>query len=427
MKNIALVLGAALLLAGASPKADSLDVIAGDYVRLTLEAGAIEPEYVDAYYGPAEWATAAKAHGRSVSQLRADARALKLRVEKVPLAGLSPIERERRVFLIGQLQAAETRLAMHAGEKFSFADEAEGLFGVRPKLESLTSFDSTLVEIERLLPGEGPLWQRVDSYNSRFAIPRDKLEPVMRAAIAECRRRTMVHIQLPNAEKFVLEFVTNKPWGGYNYYKGGNASLIQVNTDLPVLIDRAIDLGCHEGYPGHHVYNNLLEQDIVRKRGWVEFTIYPLYSPQSFIAEGSANFGIDLAFPGTERTAFETSTLFPIAGLDPAEAPRHDAIQRALHKLAAARFTIARDYLDGRIDHAKALSLLQTYQLLSLDRAKKSLEFIDHYRSYVINYGLGQDMVRGDVEAAGSSGTARWREMRRILSQPTTPGDLSKR
>ncbi|MDB5575507.1 MAG: hypothetical protein JWR80_683 [Bradyrhizobium sp.] len=197
--------------------------------------------------------------------------------------------------------------------------------------------------------------------------------------------------------------------------------------DLPVLIDRTIDLGCHEGYPGHHVYNNLLEQDLVRKRGWVEFMVYPLYSPQSFIAGGSANFGIDLAFPGAERASFEARTLFPLAGLDPGEAERFDTVQRAIRKLAATRFTIASDYLDGRIDRAKALTLLQTYQLLSLQRAQKSLEFIDHYRSYVINYGLGQDMVREDVAAAGSGATALWTEMRRILSQPTTPGDLRKR
>jgi hypothetical protein len=35
-------------------------------VRLTLEAGEREPGYVDAYYGPAEWATAAKAKPREV-------------------------------------------------------------------------------------------------------------------------------------------------------------------------------------------------------------------------------------------------------------------------------------------------------------------------------------------------------------------------
>ena len=96
----------------------------------------------------------------------------------------------------------------------------------------------------------------------------------------------------------MVEYVTDKSWSGYNWYKGGFHSLIQVNTDLPIFIDRAIDLACHEGYPGHHVYNTLLEKHLVRDRGWIEFSVYPLFSPQSLIAEGTANFGIEVAFPG---------------------------------------------------------------------------------------------------------------------------------
>src|SRR5690606_29187569 len=48
------------------------------------------------------------------------------------------------------------------------------------------------------------------------------------------------------------------------------------------------------------------------------------------------------------------------------------------------------------------------------------------YRSYIINYGLGLEMVRAHVEAAGSSPEARWERMRRILSEPTLPSDLEK-
>ena len=79
-----------------------------------------------------------------------------------------------------------------------------------------------------------------------------------------------------------------------------------------------MDLACHEGYPGHHVYNTLLEKHLVKDRGWMEFTVYPLFSPQSLIAEGTANYGIPVTFPDDERIAFEEKVLFPAAGLDPA-------------------------------------------------------------------------------------------------------------
>jgi hypothetical protein len=416
-----------LLLAGcvsAAPAGESLDSIARDYVKLQLAIGEKEEGYIDAYYGPAEWQAQAKTATNALPELAARAGVLTVRLSSLADARLEPDERRRRDFLLAQLRAASTRLRMMQGEKLAFADEAEGLFGVRPELKPLASYDPVLARLERLVPGTRPLAERVDALQERFTLPTDRLEPVMRAAIAECRRRTIEHIALPANERFTLEFVTGKSWGGYNWYKGDANSLIQVNTDLPVRIGRAVDLGCHEGYPGHHVYNMLLEDKLAKGRGWVEYTIYPLYSPQSFIAEGSANYGIDLAFPGDEQLAFETRALYPLAGLPSAGAARYLELQHAMRDLAGARFTIAADYLDGRIGRAKAVELTRKYQLMSPARAEKSVAFIDQYRSYVINYGLGLDYVRTYVESFGEDPRRRWSAMESLLSGPTLPSDL---
>jgi hypothetical protein len=331
------------------------------------------------------------------------------------------------VFLRAQLVAAATRLRMLQGERLSFAEEAQGLFSVAPDIRPLSEYDPVLARIERLVPGSGTLAERVEAFQNRFTIPADRLDRVMRAAIAECRRRTLEHVALPPEEQFTLEFVTNRSWSGYNWYQGNYRSLIQVNTDLPIRISRAVDLGCHEGYPGHHAYNVLLERELSRGRSWVEYTVYPLYSPQSLIAEGSANYGYDLAFPGGERLAFETGTLYPLAGLPTADAARYLELQKAMQDLAGARFTIARDFLEGRIDRAQAIALSQRYQLVSAQRAEQSLRFTEQYRTYVINYGLGREMVARYVEAAGPDQASRWQAMERILSRPTVPADLTVR
>ena len=78
---------------------------------------------------------------------------------------------------------------------------------------------------------------------------------VFQAAIRACRDRTRPVRRAAGGESFTVEYVTGKSWSGYNWYQGNYRSLIQVNTDLPIYIDRALDLACHEGYPGHHVYN----------------------------------------------------------------------------------------------------------------------------------------------------------------------------
>jgi hypothetical protein len=186
----------------------------------------------------------------------------------------------------------------------------------------------------------------------------------MQAAIAECRRRTAEHIALPEGERFEMEFVSNQPWGAYNWYQGNNHSLIQVNTDLPLKIGSAIGYGCHEGYPGHHV-QGINAEKLYRENGWVEYSIMPLFSPQGPLNEGGGNYGVELAFPGNERVAFEREVLFPLAGLDPETADEYYALDAAMDELSGAGRTIEAQYLDGQITRERAIELLQRYEAIS--------------------------------------------------------------
>lgn len=395
------------------------------YLRLTLETGTYAADYVDAYYGPPELRSAAQAAPRALPALLAEADALVRQLDTAVLPALTDgrsLARARS--LRAMLVAARTRLRMMTGQRLSFAEEAAGQFATTPVLQPLSHYDAILTGLERLVPGEGPLAVRVDAFNDRYTIPTNRLRPVFEAAIAECRRRTLRHFTLPEGESFTMEFVTDQPWSGYNYYQGNYRSLIQINTDLPIRISRAVDLGCHEGYPGHHVLGIMTERELVRGRGWGEFAVYPLYSPASVIAEGTANYGIDLAFPGPERLAFERETLYPLAGLDPATAEDYWRVQQAIEALGGARLTIAKMYLDGEIDRAQAVALSQRYLLLSEARADQSIRFTDRYRSYVLNYGWGKELVRRYIEAGNPDDATRWQRMERVLSNPTLPADL---
>ena len=413
------LLGACATAPGASGA--GLDPIARDYVALILEIGEHEEGYVDAYYGPPEWAAAAEANPRTVPQLIQGAATLTDRLNAVSTTGADPAVAQRKAYLLAHVSAAAARLRMLSGEKMSFADEAEALFGVRPELRPLSSFDPVLTRIDALLPGPGTLAERVTAFKSHYIIPKDRLQVVMDAAIAECRRRTAQHIALPANENFTLAFVSDKPWSGYNYYQGDAQSKIEINADFPIYTERAIDLGCHEGYPGHHVYNALLEKTFVDERGWVEMSVYPLFSPMSFVAEGSANYGIDLAFPGDEGLEFEREVLFPLAGLDPATAGKKAELAALTRQLARAEYTIADAYLAGRIDRDIAIEQLMKYSLADRAKATQRLRFIDTYRSYIINYGLGRDVVQAWVERQGPD---RWDAMETLLSSQILPADI---
>jgi len=405
-----------------APTAD-LNALAERYVRLALEIGTHEEGYIDAYYGPEAWKTEAEAHPRSVAQLKSDADALRAELAAaVSSAGDAAAARRARTLEV-YVSSARFRLDMIEGRRVPLADEAEALFGIRPDLRPLSSYDEALARVEAVVPGQGPLAQRVEAFVARYTIPEDRITPVMQAAIAECRRRTLEHFDLPANERFDMELVTGQSWGAYNWYRGNNNSLIQINAGLPIRIDAAIGTGCHEGYPGHHVQGIAAER-LYRERGYVEYSVAPLFSPQGPLNEGAGDYGVQLAFPGEERTAFEARVLYPLAGLDPASAPALAAFGEAVNALDGARLTIAAMYLGGEIDRARAVELTQRYQLMSRERAERSIAFAEHYRSYVINYATGEDLVRAYIERAGPSAEARWRAYESILNQPTLPEHL---
>ena len=419
-------IGAIALVAGALTVAEPMAQISHDYVRLVLALGAHDKDYVDAYYGPADIKTEAEQAKLSLDDIGKNAKALGEQLKGAPAAG-DELSRLRHQYLEKQLAAMTARVRMLKGERLSFDEESRALYDAVAPTNSEAHFQQVLDRLEKRFPGQGPLVERYDTWRRAFVIPKEKLDSVFKAAIAACREQTLKHVALPPGESFTVEYVTNKSWSGYNWYQGNYRSLIQVNTDLPIYIDRAVDLACHEGYPGHHVYNALLEQHLVKERGWLEFTVYPLFSPQSLIAEGTANFGIDVAFPGHERETFERKTLFPLAGLDPARAAEYYEVQAMVDELSYAGNEAARRYLDGTIDRDTAAAWLERYALMPHERAAQRVRFFDQYRSYVINYNYGKDLVRRFIESRG--GTAanpekRWHEFETLLSSPRLPSGL---
>jgi hypothetical protein len=404
----------------------SMDRVAEGYVKLVLAMGEHDRDYVDAYYGPPEWKRDAVAEKPALDAIAQRAATLLSDLRKSPPAS-DELAALRHQYLERQLSSLTARVRIVKGERLSFDEESKALYDAVAPTYPEAHFQTMLDALEKRFPGTGALSARFDAFRQQFVIPADKLASVFQTAIQACRQRTLEHITLPSTEQFSVEYVTNKSWSGYNWYQGSFRSLIQVNTDLPIFIDRAIDLACHEGYPGHHVYNALLEKHLVRDRGWTEFSVYPLFSPQSLIAEGTANFGIEVAFPGNARTEFEQQVLFPAAGLDPSRAAGYYEVQALVDQLSYAGNEAARRYLDGKIDAGAAAAWLERYALMAPDRAKQRVRFFDQYRSYVINYNLGKDMVRRYIESRG--GTAdhpevRWKEFEKLLSSPRLPSGL---
>ncbi len=408
--------------------APGMNRIAEGYVRLALAVGQHDASYIDAYYGPEAWQAKAKEEKKTLREIEETAAPLLGKLERLDVSRQDEMVQLRHRFLIKQLGALVARVRMLEGAKLSFDEESEALYDAVAPRYGESHFTATLSRIDSLLPpGEGSLVERLARFKRDFIIPKDKLNAVFTAAIEEARKRTRQHIALPANESFVVEYVTNKSWGAYNWYKGNGRSVIQVNTDLPTYIESAVGWACHEGYPGHHVYNVLLEEHLAKGRGWVEFTVYPLYSPQSLIAEGTANYGIAVVFPGEERLAFERDVLYPMAGLDPAKADAYDKVLKLVRDLHHAENEAARRYLNGEITGEQAAEWLSSCALMPIERARKLVSFFDQYRSYIINYNVGYGLVKSYIERKGGAEDKpqkRWDEFTTLLLSPRIPSGL---
>jgi hypothetical protein len=407
-----------------------MDSLAREYVKLGLKIGQFDADFVDAYYGPDSLKPALdKQTVFPKDSLLEEVQTLKTTLLTLSEQTVNDTLRSRATWIGKQLTGFERRIQIFTGNHGSFDDESRDLFdAVAPEYPE-EHFKSLISELDQLIPGKKSLQERYENLAKKFLIPENKIDTVFRAAIAEARKLTLQHYKLPENESFTLEYVRDKPWSGYNWYQGDYKSIIQINVSQPIFIERAIDLACHEGYPGHHVFNVLLEKNLYRDKAWPEVSLYPLFSPQSLIAEGSANYGISVAFPDQQQEQFCKTVLLPLAGLDTTHIHAYFKAMAVRSKLSYTRNEVARGILSGNMSDQEGLRWLSQYCLLTPKGASDYLRFIKKYRSYVINYNYGQDLVRKYIESDPTGTTTaedRWKLFETLLRNQFTASDLTR-
>lgn len=406
-----------------------MNTIAEKYVKLVLRVGQYAPNYVDAYFGPEEWqpAESNKEDTFPYDKFIGEADDLINSLDKIDDSALDKILLQRKHVLAKQLIAAKTKIEMTNGKKFSFDEETSKLYDAVAPVHTDEYFQAIIDKLDKELPGKGDINTRWENFRKDFLVPEEKLDTVFKTAVKECRKRTLQHFDLPAGESYNVEYVKGQSWGAYNWYKGNSHSLLQVNTDFPIFISRIIDLASHEGYPGHHVRNIMLDQVLYHKNGWVEYSINLLFNPMSPIDEGSANYGIEVAFPGKERIEFEKKVLFPLAGIDSSKAEKYYEISDLMNGLKYTSTEAARKFINNEMSLDELTGWYSKYSLYSPEKAKSSLRFIETYRGYIINYTVGKEVVANYIESNGGTEEnpeKRWQLFKELISTPHTVSDL---
>lgn len=407
------------------PPARALDAAAESYVRLVLALAERDADSLDIYYGPSDWEQDARARRPSLDDTRSAAAALLKSLESKLY--YSAEAEGRRTFLIRQLRAVVTRIDVVRGARPPFAEEAQGLFGLegqdgRDAQEGQERREgqerAVRAELERLLPGGGDLTKRYAAFDRRFLIAPDRLPAVFARAVEGCRAVTRAHLTLPPDERIDIEYAPVLAWSAFTRYEGVFKSRISINTGLPLTVDRALDLACHESYPGHHAIDSLVDARFSGRR--IELSVRPLFSPQALLHEAAASVASELAFPGAARLAFERDQLFRAADLDPADADRYVRVARLVDRLHGVQADIARRYLDGELDFPRASAALERDALMP--SADATLKFLNQFRSYAVTYTAGRDALSRHLDAhstAGDDGASRWRAYIDVVTDPS--------
>src|SRR5438105_7750070 len=180
--------------------AGAMNNVAERYVRLVLALGQHDPDYVDAFYGPAEWKTEAEQQKKSLDAIGAEAAKLSATLIETPVAPGTPdsdLRQLRREYLHKQLAALAARVRMLKGEKLKFDDESRALYDAVAPTYPDSHFIEIIAQLEAKIPGNGSLWERYENWRKPFVIPKEKLDAVFQLAIKECRARTLAHVALP--------------------------------------------------------------------------------------------------------------------------------------------------------------------------------------------------------------------------------------
>lgn len=391
-----------------------MDEFGRKYLTLVLEIDKHIDGYVDSYFGPSELKSAVSATEKQPPTMLRDTLAWLH-------ANIPAGDPQRVLFLVAQLEAIGGTLQMLDGETLDYVTEVSCLYDITPTKVDETLFLAAHRELEALLSGAGTIAERMQRRHKKLEIPPDLLPPLLELARTETHRRTVTMFDLPPGEGFDIELVSDKPWGGYNWYLGNGQSRIEINTDIRMTATHLLNMLAHEAYPGHHTELILKEKLLLHEKGYTEIAANLLHSPMAVISEGIATTAQEIIFPDNQAYEWVEAVVLPQIGVTDESA---ESLQRFANATRTLRYVSGNSailYHTGALSADQTIDYMQTYGLISAERAQKSFSFITHplYRSYTFTYTSGYDLI--DLTANGDKQAL----FKRLLTEQIIPSQLT--
>jgi hypothetical protein len=397
-----------------------LDEFGREYARLSFAIERHVPGFIDAYLGP-DHVRAALDPDDPVGAPPGHALVAAARDLLARIPSLDATE-GRKGYLTKQVEAMLATARRVAGEVLPYREEVRLLFDIEPLATPEAVYDAVIADLDSLLPGDGPITERMVAWRQSYAISPETARRVVDVILPELRARTQEFVDLPEGEAIEIRMVQDQPWSGYNWYLGNGRSRVDLNTDLPIYAYRLTDLLTHEGYPGHHTEHALKER-LYTEHGLGEHALQLINTPECVISEGIATVAEKILFAPDELVRFRRERVYPAAGItgDPEREVAIGAAQRILRSVPGNAALLLHE--EGR-DPEDVVAYLQRYALSSEAEARQRLRFIADplWRAYIFTYHVGYELISGWLDEVPAQRRERFRT---LLTDQVYPSQIA--
>ena len=357
------------------------------YVLLALRLGRLVDGLVDSSFGPTELVDAAAAGDPpDAADLRREALELLAELEA------SALEPARRAWLVEQVGGLDCVAQLAAGEQVPWREVVRRCYGLELEPTPEAELEGTHRELDALVPGRGDLADRMQRWNESQHVPPEKLLDAFTLLAEDLRARTRELVDLPDGERFDATLVEGHPWTAYNWYLGGLASRIELNTDLPLRSYFLPVLVAHEGYPGHHTEHACKEARLLREQGRVEASLSLIHTPECLVSEGVAELALEQAL-GAEWP-LRVAPVMRRLGI-PFDVERAGPALEAHDRLRAVDVNLALFVGEDGWSREQAVAYHRRWGLSEEARAERAYDFDTDplWGAYVVTYLHGHRLV----------------------------------
>ncbi|HSG42323.1 MAG TPA: hypothetical protein VLA72_04130 [Anaerolineales bacterium] len=390
--------------------------LSDEYIKLAFAIEEYQPGYIDSYFGPEELKTQAAQAGKlPLQELTDKADQLANNISQAEM------DSQRKDFLARQVTAMKMSLRLLAGKTVPLAEEVKAIYDVQPEWVNESQFEEAHKELDSLLPQGDSIPERMQAWNRSLEISIEKAKELLPAISKRLKDITVQKFDLPDGESFSLEWVSDKPWAGYNWYLGNYKSRIDINSDVPVRINRLPDLMAHEGYPGHHTELSIKDEKLVQQKKFREHTIALINSPSCVTAEGIATSALETVLTDNQLEDWYRQELLPRVGLSHIDPKRILEIGNAGRKMGGIMGNVSFMLFDQSKDETETKEYLRKHGLATEQEINHAIRFVTEplSRSYVFTYDIGYDLLEELFIHVD-----RDTYFKRLLEEPVTPSQV---